>query len=337
MSRFIIPKGVDYTFTVQIMEEDSFLPQDVSDVNESTSTFKILNKSDGTVAKDASGIDVATVQVIKKSTSILTVAAKPEETQLTIAKVEYEKYIVTIKGQEYIVDNKTDIFSVVPQSSLPTVSGGAVSEVVIHSSLATHATVSNADGYYTMRDNYVVLTDLGAANATALTNYTVTVASKTSTSIAPTTSGSYDGDTLKSEADIAAAMRTAMKALPDGVTVNTVTATDASGTIPGSDVIVINEVNGGQAKVDKSSNIIQTKYTLGTPKKDSSWYDTNGYLTVTLPAIETAKLNVSKGASVDNYYLKSDYLGIIDLKFLTNTTLDRVARIQDIYVSYAGA
>ena len=335
MSRFTIPKGIDYTFTVQIMEEDSFLPQDVSDVDETTSTFKILNKADGTVAQDATGVDVATVQVNKKSTSIPTVAAKPEETQLTIAKVEYEKYTVTIKGEIYIVDNKTDIFSVAPQSSLPTLSGGAVSEVVIHSSLATHATVSNADGYYTMRDNYVVLTDLGAANATALTNYTVTVASKTSPSIAP--AGNYDGDTLKLEADIAAAMRTAMKALPDGITVNAAGGQDASGTIPGSEVIVINEVNGGQAKVDKSPNIIQTKYTLGVPKKDSSWYDTNGYLTVTIPAIETAKLNVSKGEGVDNYYLKSDYLGIIDLKFITNTALDRVARIQDIYVSYAGA
>lgn len=37
---FIIPKGKDYTFTIKVMEKDSFLPQDLT--NMSTATIEVL-------------------------------------------------------------------------------------------------------------------------------------------------------------------------------------------------------------------------------------------------------------------------------------------------------
>lgn len=41
MANFVIPKGKDYTFTVRVMEKDSFLPQDLKDME--SATFELLN------------------------------------------------------------------------------------------------------------------------------------------------------------------------------------------------------------------------------------------------------------------------------------------------------
>jgi len=331
MSRFIIPQGTDYTFTVQIMEEDSFLPQNVSELDNLLSEFKIRNKADGTPAVDVNGIELAQMLVERKAVIVGNTAAVPEDTTLQISRVGYEKYSITVKGEVYEVDNETDIFSVNTQSGAVN-AGDTVATVVIHSSSITAATVSNQDGYYTTNGNYIVLTQSGADAITAgtsLTDYDVTVGTRTLT-----ISGglSNTNDTLTSAGKIMDSLNTAMTVLPEYV----------GKTHPsGSDVITIIENAGGQAKVDKSTNIVQTAYTIGSPEITADWYDQNGYLVVSMYASETAKLNVLEGDGVDNYYLKSEYMGIINIKFSNvngnPNPLNRVARIADIYVSYAGA
>ena len=42
MSKFIIPKGIDYDFTIQVFEEDSFLPQDLTDFVQGAGSELIL-------------------------------------------------------------------------------------------------------------------------------------------------------------------------------------------------------------------------------------------------------------------------------------------------------
>lgn len=45
MANFTIPKGKDYTFTLKVMEKDSFLPQDLTDMN--AASIEILLASTG--------------------------------------------------------------------------------------------------------------------------------------------------------------------------------------------------------------------------------------------------------------------------------------------------
>ncbi len=46
MSDFIIPKGKEYTFTIKVLQKDSFLPQDLTSLNTATSLFELIKLSD---------------------------------------------------------------------------------------------------------------------------------------------------------------------------------------------------------------------------------------------------------------------------------------------------
>ena len=45
MSNFTIPKGLDFDFKVKVIEEDSFLPQDLTNMDETTSSFTLVKQA----------------------------------------------------------------------------------------------------------------------------------------------------------------------------------------------------------------------------------------------------------------------------------------------------
>lgn len=46
MADFTIPKGREYVFTVKVLQKDSFLPQDLTALNTTTSSFELIKSSD---------------------------------------------------------------------------------------------------------------------------------------------------------------------------------------------------------------------------------------------------------------------------------------------------
>lgn len=318
---------MEFTFTVQVMEQDSFLPQDVTTFSDTLSKMKLLNKCDGTLVVLPAGEE--DILITKKSSSIADTPAVAEVTTLEVASYAYEKYNMTISGEFYEIDNETDIFSVTPE---PTGSAGdpqgtKVGEVTILSSISLVGTVWDTNGYYEMNGNDIVLTAAGStADASVSGSYDVTVGGNVQTAsivAIPVTVNNRIGD--GTTISIADALRVEAAVAPTDITI----------TGDGTAEIIITHTTGGQANVDKSSNIIQTGYVVGSLAEDSVWYDQNGYVIATMTATQTDVLLQTNGDIVDGCYLKSAYSAILDMVF-TDTTLNRVARIQDVYVANSG-
>ena len=92
---FIIPKGLDFKFIVQIMEEDSFLPQVLDDFLNGSLTLISLDTMESIV-----GIPSIPLTKIPEDT-IPGIPLVVEETELTIATLGIGEYSITINGTKY--------------------------------------------------------------------------------------------------------------------------------------------------------------------------------------------------------------------------------------------
>ena len=95
---FIIPKGLPFDFTVQILEENSFLPQILDGFIDGS--FSLINIDDGT---SIAGVDSIALTKITEDV-IDAVAAVEEETDLTVAIAEEALYYIDIGSTRYAVD-----------------------------------------------------------------------------------------------------------------------------------------------------------------------------------------------------------------------------------------
>ena len=92
---FIIPKGKEFAFTVQILEEDSFLPQNLDGFL--NGSFIIIDTETGNTVPS-----VATVVLNKLTEEIVApIALVQEQTELAIAVANMSSYYITINGTKY--------------------------------------------------------------------------------------------------------------------------------------------------------------------------------------------------------------------------------------------
>jgi hypothetical protein len=105
-----------------------------------------------------------------------------------------------------------------------------------------------------------------------------------------------------------------------------------------NNVLTIKNTIGQANTVIYSTNIAKTNYIIGVEAVDGytkTFYNDNGYLKGTIPALETAELEVSRGGVEDSYYLKSLYQGVIQVNFSDNT-LNKTGIVCKIYVVNTG-
>lgn len=95
---FTIPKGLDFDFTVQVLQENSFLPQDLTGFL--NGTFKLIDISTGASIPGVNDV------VLSKITEdvIDPIVLVEEELELTIAVNEAALYYIDINGTRYSVD-----------------------------------------------------------------------------------------------------------------------------------------------------------------------------------------------------------------------------------------
>lgn len=80
MADFVIPKGEEFTFTVKVLARDSFLPQDLTNINNS-GYFKIVDKD--TKAQVGNSITISTSNVYGNATDgVLKITASSTLTSL---------------------------------------------------------------------------------------------------------------------------------------------------------------------------------------------------------------------------------------------------------------
>lgn len=127
--------------------------------------------------------------------------------------------------------------------------------------------------------------------------------------------------------EVAAALYALMGVLPQNVAVTLL-----------NNILTIKNTVGQANTVVYTTNIAKTNYILGIEAVDGytkTFYNDNGYLKGTIPALETAVLEVSRGGIEDSYYLKSLYQGVLQVNFSDNT-LDKTALVCKIYVVNTG-
>ena len=94
---FVIPKGLDFKFTVQIMEEDSFLPQVLDGFSDGTLTLIRLDTMATTV-----GVNPIPLTKITEDT-VDAILLVEEETTLSVATLGIGEYFITINDTTYSV------------------------------------------------------------------------------------------------------------------------------------------------------------------------------------------------------------------------------------------
>lgn len=107
MSDFIIPKNKDFSFTVKVMEQDSFIAQDLTNMD--AATFKVFDKTTQTcVFEQALTIPADTVI----TPAISEVPAVQNETLVSVATVsDTTLYYITVDGTYYSYTSDTNATS----------------------------------------------------------------------------------------------------------------------------------------------------------------------------------------------------------------------------------
>lgn len=104
---FVIPKGLEFDFTVQIMEEDSFLPQILDGYLDGY--LRIIDMATGDPVVGVP--DVPLTKITENTTDAVLVVA--EETELSIATLDIGEYSITINDTKYSV-----LYDVAPSTLL---------------------------------------------------------------------------------------------------------------------------------------------------------------------------------------------------------------------------
>ena len=121
MADFIIPKGKAYTFTIKVMEKDSFLPQDLTYT--ATATIELLLLSTGaSVFTTVMTVDNALNGVLKctiptAQTDLLTIDRGPKVDGYYLRPTH--QALITVTFTETPADNTAD--PVVPAYTDPTI------------------------------------------------------------------------------------------------------------------------------------------------------------------------------------------------------------------------
>lgn len=63
MADFIIPKGKEFKFTIKVIEKDSFIAQDLANMDTANSTFQLILASNATPVPAVTGSPITMVRV----------------------------------------------------------------------------------------------------------------------------------------------------------------------------------------------------------------------------------------------------------------------------------
>jgi len=158
MSSFTIPRGVDFMFTIQIFEEDSFLPQDLSDFVSAGSEFILMDKSNG--ERVNLGAD-STVEL----SLIAGDPSTPEVTEFRVAYVDYGDYTFKVEGTTYTVSYERS------DNAAPTTSELAQQLRVKMSVMGEGLTASGSGDKVVITNATGALTHITASSNIAQTDY----------------------------------------------------------------------------------------------------------------------------------------------------------------------
>lgn len=334
---FIIPKGLAFDFTVQVLQDNSFLPQPLDAFLSGSLT--LIDMDTGVLVPG-----VAPVALTKLTEEVIPeIPLVMEETTLTIANADFGTYSVTIGATSYSVDypNGTNVkqVSTVDITGLVDLTLYSITvNAVVYSLTYNVATHTDINGYTTALAALVnasadvtataLLNTITITALTAGTPYTISTSSATLLVLTETQANvifTPPADTNTIATDLFAQM----SVLPVGITVTNPLATAN---------LVIKETTGATATITYSTNIVKSAYVAGTEfvaGYTSTAYNDNGYLKGTIPALDTAKLTVERGDVVDGYYLKPAYQGVLQVLF-SDTTPSKTALICEIYVVNTG-
>lgn len=149
---FVIPKGLDFDFTVQIMEEDSFLPQNLDGFTDGY--LRIIDMATG---EPVTGVpDISLAKITESTTDAILVTE--EETELSVATLGIGEYSITVNDTTYSV-----IYDVAP-TDLAQVAADLYTQMVV--------TPMNITATYVALSNVITLKDTtgGTAVITFSTN-----------------------------------------------------------------------------------------------------------------------------------------------------------------------
>lgn len=151
---FVIPKGLDFDFTVQIMEEDSFLPQKLDGFLDGF--LKIIDMATGAPVTGVANIPLAKI-VEDVVPAVLVVA---EETELSVATLGIGEYSITVNDTTYSV-----IYTVAPTDL-----------AVVTADLYAQMTVMpmNITATYVALSNVITIKDI--TGGTAVVTYSLNIA-----------------------------------------------------------------------------------------------------------------------------------------------------------------
>lgn len=144
---FVIPKGLDYDFTVQILQDHSFLPQKLD--NFSSGYLRIIDIDKG---ETILGVPDVTLSKITEEV-VPEVLLVEEETDIAMAISQLSVYTITIEGTTYSVDMSNN-------GTSPTGIEVATALQAAMAVLPENVTVSRLDNVLTIKNTAGKLTNL---------------------------------------------------------------------------------------------------------------------------------------------------------------------------------
>lgn len=316
MSDFIIPKGVDYNFTIKVMEDDSFLPQNLDGFDPIGSKLQIISSSTG----DATGIEADLTSITEDI--IDEVPLVEEVTTLSVLEVTESKYAVTINASEYSVDYSGVNYTITPTNTA-TLADDVVASFVLTGDDVYDISVISANNMYQVVGNTVTLiADNTPEDFTIAFNYGDQIAIDP-TNTTPVTNVPADTSAIATEL---------ASVITSGSPLN-ITA------VATTNQIAITETTGAKAIITYTSNLVLSGYIDGTEYVAGgalTYFNDNGYIEGTLLGSATSQLVVERGDEVDGYPLKALYQGVVTVNF-SDGTPTKTALIDEVYVTYAGA
>lgn len=157
---FIIPKGKDYDFTIQVLQDHSFLPQKLDAF--STGSFTLLDMATGETILNVPAI---TLSKLTEET-VPAVALVMEETDIAMATSELGIYTITINGTTYTADMTNN-------GTAPTGIEVATAFQTAMAVLPENITVSRLNNVLTIKNTIGQVTDITYSTNLVRTRYIV--------------------------------------------------------------------------------------------------------------------------------------------------------------------
>lgn len=272
MARFIIPKGVDYNFTIKVMEDDSFLPQNLDGFEPLESKLQIIDAETG----DATGIEADLTKITEDT--IDEVPLIEEVTTLSILEVQEAKYAITINGSEYSVDYSGVNYTITPTNTATLADDIVASFVLSGDNVYDISVISASNMYQVVGNTITLIADNIPENFTIAFNYGEQIAIDPAI-ITPVTNVPAD----------TSAIATALAAIITSGSPLNITA------VATTNQVAITEITGAVATITYTSNLVSSGYQEGTEfvaAGTSTYYNDNGFLKGTILGSETDDVTI---------------------------------------------